>query len=373
MRPKILFVSNTAWNLYKFRLPLIKFLEDRGCDVLCVASKDDFAKNLKKFINVKIDRKSLNPLKDLLLFYNLYKIYKREKPDLILHWTIKPNIYGTIAAYLAKVKSINTVSGLGYTFTKKGILQKIIQILYRIAFKFSSKVIFQNENDYKLFLDKKIVASDKATIIRGSGVDTKFFTPKIKRNKKNENFLFMLISRMLWDKGIKEFIQSARIIKRKYPKVKFYLIGPIDEGNPSSIPKEIIDEWVKEKVVKYLGFKNDIRKYISKADVIVLPSYMEGVPNILLEASAMEKPIITTDAPGCKDVVENNKTGLLVKPKDIKSLIVAMEKMINISKKEREKMGKLGREKVKKEFSVEIVIKNYLNVINQVLGYDTNI
>jgi len=297
-------------------------------------------------------------------------LYSKIRPDLILHYTIKLNIYGTIAAGILNIKSINVITGLGYVFLKKGILSIIVKILYKFAFKFSSVVIFQNKEDYEFLIQRKIVSKEKARIIESSGIDTSYFSPnfcvqsKIKRYK---DFTFMLISRMLWDKGIKEFVEAARILKKKRKRINFILVGSVDEGNPSGIPEKVIHNWEKEGVIKFKGFQKDIRKEICKADVIVLPSYREGIPRILLEACAMEKPVITTNTPGCREVVENGVNGFLVEPRDGGSLLKAMEKMLNLPVSKLREMGKQGRKMVIKRFKIESINSKYIEIINKIM------
>lgn len=372
---KFIFVSNMIWNLYNFRLPLMKYFINKGIKVIAIAPFDSFVQKLKKenieCIDLNIQRKGLNPINDLILLFKLYRIYKRMKPDIVFHYTVKPNIYGTIAAYMANIKSINTVSGLGYIFVRKSLLQFIVKFLYRIAFNLSSKVIFQNNADYELFIKNKLVSLKRATVVNGSGIDTNFYSPaNCKCQKRYSKFTFALISRLLWDKGVAEFVNAASVIKQRYLDTQFYLVGPIDKGNPATITMDNIKVWVKNKIIKYKEFISDVRKFICKVDVIVLPSYREGLPRILLEAASMEKPIITTDVPGCKEVVENDKTGFVVPPGDYLSLAKAMEKMIKISSSKREIMGKAARRKVKKEFDIEIVIKKYINIVKEILEYD---
>lgn len=365
---KIIFFSCISLNLYLFRFGLIKYLQGMGYDVTVAAGYDKYSNKLikagVKFINLKINRKGVNPIKDIILFFNIIKIILNEKADIVINYTIKPVIYTSLAGWFLKTKIINVITGLGYVFIKKSILEKLVRIFYKIAFIRVNKVIFQNNDDLKFFLDEKIVSKEKSGVILSSGVNTAYYAPvKIKNRTKAVTFLF--IGRLLWDKGIREFIESAEIVKKKFPEAKFDILGWLDKGNPSAVSKAYIKE--KSGVINYLGITEDVRDYIGKTDVVVLPSYREGVPRSLLEAASMEKPLITTDAVGCREVVDNNINGLLVTVKDVKSLSNAIIWMIKNPQK-RVKMGRNGRKKMIKEFDEKIVVKKYYKVIMDTLN-----
>ena len=369
---KIVLSSNTSWSIYNFRLNLARTLKEKGYKVIIVSPYDKYSDKLSKefeYYNIFINRKGTNPIEDLKTFLMYYKIYKKVKPDIALHYTVKPNIYGTFACTLLGIKTIVSITGLGYPFTNPGLVTKIVKLLYKTALSKADIVLFQNKSDYELFIRERLVDSSKCDILPGSGVDTQFFSPLI-IEKKDKIFRFLLIARMLWDKGIGEYVEAARIIKSKYPNVEFFLMGAIDEGNPKAISQIQIEKWEKEGIIKYLGVreKEDVKKEIAKADCVVLPSYYrEGIPKILLEAASMETPVITTDAPGCREVVDDGINGFLCKPKDSKDLAEKMEKMMNLPEEERIKMGKKGREKVIKCFDERIVIHKYLDAINKIL------
>jgi len=373
---KILFLSNTSWSLYNFRLGLINELIKNGYKVICCAPHDKYSEKLTKqgsvFIPVKISRKGKNLINDLLLICNLYKIYKKEHPDLILHYTIKPNIYGSIAARLAKVKCINTITGLGYVFIKKNIITIIVKLLYKISFKYPEKIFFQNNDDLKLFLKNKIINKNKSILVNGSGVDIDYFSPYFcKEHKKNdENIHFIFIGRLLWDKGIGEYVKAAKIVNQKYKDVKFYILGVIDRGNPEGVPEKIVKNWQIIEYIKYLGETSDVRPFICKTDCVVLPSfYREGIPRSLLEAMAMEKPIITTNSVGCREVIEDGKNGFLIPIKNTIKLSEAMIKMIEITENKRKEMGEYGRKKAINEFDERIVINKYMKTIEEIILY----
>jgi len=369
---KIIIVSNTTFSIYNYRLSLIKTLKEKGFQVTVVAPCDKYVKKIKKegiaFLPLSnLNRKGVSPLRDFILFLEFVKIYSKEKPDMILHFTIKPNIWGSLACGILNIPSISVVTGLGYVFVfpsyyREGIPRAVLEA----SFKFSSKVIFQNPDDMKLFIQKGIVKLNKAKIIYGSGIDPEKFKPK--EVAKNENFTFIFIGRLLWDKGLKEIIEACKILKKKGYSFDFFIVGKIDEGNPNSISILDIEKWQEEKIIKYLGFQEDVKKYLIKADVFVFPSYYrEGIPRAVLEAMSMEKPIITTDSPGCRETVRDGINGLLIKPKDYIDLADAMEKIMKMPKEKLEKMGKESRRIVLEKFNEEKVIKQYIDTIIEVL------
>ncbi|MBC7320001.1 glycosyltransferase family 4 protein, partial [bacterium] len=342
MYPKILFVANVSKDLYNFRIGLMRALKERGFEIVCIAPKDSFSEKFTdegfRYISLEyLKREEKSLFRNLLLIWKLYEIYKGEKPLLVLHYTVKPNIFGNIASKLARVKSFSVVTGLGSFFVRKNIMQIFLKYLYRLSFSFTERVFFLNREDQDFFVKNKIVSPDKVVLINSEGINTGFFSPEFcKEVHKEENKLvFLLIARLLWDKGIKEFVESAEKVKERYPNTEFWLLGPIDRANPTAIPIETIKSWEGQGIIKYLGVVDDVRPLICQSDVVVLPSYREGVSRSLLEAISMGKPIITTDTAGCREVAEDGKNGLLVKVKDVESLINAMVRFIELSEKER--------------------------------------
>ncbi len=362
---KIIFVSNISWSLFNFRRGLMSEIRNRGHEVIFCAAYDDYTSKLQdlgfRYIPIALERKGTNILKDLFLFFSLIKIYKKEKPDWIYHNSIKPNIYGAIAAFLVGSRCINTVSGLGYLFIRKSMLSSLIKILYTLANKFAKKTFFQNKDDMKLFLDKGLIEKKKCALVAGSGVNTDYFKPGHKGHiiTTKKIFTFLYLGRILWDKGIGELIEAIKVLREKYSFLEVNFLGMIDKGNPAGVSQSQIQEWVKEGLIKYLGEVIDVRPFLDSCDCVILPSYREGIPKALLEASAMELPVITTDVPGCRDTVEHGVTGFLVKVKDSNALTKAMEDVITMTESQRKNMGKNGRAKVIREFSESSVIKAY--------------
>lgn len=360
---KIAIVLNTSWNIYNFRLNLVKALLEEGHEVIAIAPKDEYSPRLIEagciYEEVKMDSRGANPVKDIALTFELYRIYKSHSPDVILHYTIKPNIYGTFAASALRIPVINNVCGLGTAFLNKNLVSKIALWLYKLAFRFSRQVYFQNNEDKEFFISSKIINKTKAYLLPGSGVDFKRFVPQI-NNKNNGPFTFLLIGRLIHDKGILEYIDAIKILKLKGVNAKFQILGQIDEKHARGIKKELIDVWINEDTVEYLGTTDDVRPYINNADCIVLSSYREGTARSLLEAASSAKPIVTADVAGCNNVVQHNVNGFLCESKSAIDLARKMGDMLTLDKSLLDKMGKEGRKIVKSRFGEKIVIDKYL-------------
>ncbi len=384
---KITYAANDEWSLYNFRRSQIESALKKNWDVVCVCSEGPLVEHIKKFGVHKIlllrkYKKNAAPFTDLTLFFEFYHIYKQWKPEIVHQFSIKPVIYGTIAARLAKVPIIiNTTTGLGYVFAdkerKRKALRIIVSALYRLAGKLSDFIFFQNEDDKKLFINRKFVRKEKTSVVPGSGVDTQFYsqnninkriTEKIKKELKykTNQIIILMASRMLYDKGIAELAECFKRIKKIKPELRFLLAGPLVPGNPAHIPIEVIKKWQKENKIEYLGMRSDIRELIGLCDIVVLPSYREGKPKFLLEAASMGKPIITTDAPGCRDTVVNGENGILVPVKDVESLSKAILKLIN-NPELRRKMGEESRKKAEKEFDEKIVVNQTMKIYSQLI------
>jgi glycosyltransferase involved in cell wall biosynthesis len=369
---KIALVANTVWNIYNFRSGLIKELKKTGYSIHAIAPRDEYTDRLKKmgiqYHYIKMDSKSVNPLIDLLLFYRLIKLYKKIRPDIFLHFTIKPNIYGTLIAGFLKIPAVNNITGLGNVFLKRNFINFLVRFLYKISLSYASVVFFQNKADMELFTTNLIVSKKKTGLLPGSGVNIKDFIPLDKTRNDNKT-VFLLIARMIWEKGIKEFVEAAGYIKKQYKNTVFQLAGKLGVNNPSAIPAKRIKEWQAKGIITYLGHVDDIQEIIKDADCIVLPSYYrEGVPRVLLEAASMEKPIITTDNIGCREVVIDGINGYICKIKDSKDLAFKMVSYLKLPEKEKRIMGENGRKLVKSKFNENIVIKRYKNAILKVAG-----
>jgi glycosyltransferase involved in cell wall biosynthesis len=367
---KILVSVNTSWNIINFRLGLLQSLQTKDFKIIILAPEDKYSLSLKKYgfdyYSINMNNKGTNPIEDFQLIVRYYKILKKIQPDIMLNYTIKPNIYGTIAASILNIPIVNNIAGLGTLFTTENFITKIAKILYKYSQLKANYVFFQNKEDFQLFIEQKLVDKNKCDVLPGSGVDTFKFMPV--KKCMHEKIVFLLIARMLWDKGIGEYVEAARIIKRQYKNVEFQLLGFLDVENKTAISKDQMNIWISEGIIKYLGTSDDVRVEISNADCIVLPSfYREGTPRTLLESASMEKPIITTDNIGCKDVVEDEVNGYLCMVKNSQDLAKKIEKFICLTEFERLQMGKEGRKKIKKEFEEKIVIDRYTTIINKIL------
>jgi glycosyltransferase involved in cell wall biosynthesis len=364
---RIVFSSNISWSIYNFRRGLLNDFKKDGNEIFTVALEDEFSEKLQhlgyKHTNISINNNSKNPFKDIHLIYQYYKIYKKIAPDIICHNAIKPNIYGTIAAGMLKFPVVNNISGLGTLFIKNSISTKIAKLLYKVSQRKASIVFFQNNDDLQLFLKNKLITKDKCKLIPGSGVNTSLFVRNKEVNKENLNFSFLFIGRLIYDKGIMEYIDAAKVIKMKFSNIEFNVLGPIYDSNETAIKKSVLEEWVKDDYINYVGETDFVKEEMEKANCIVLPSYREGLSKVLIEASSMSLPIITTNVPGCKDVVIDGETGFLCKVKDSFDLAIQMEKMILLPKEELISMGVNGRKRAVEVFDEKIIINHYKDVI----------
>jgi len=365
---KILISVNTFWNIYNFRLELISYLMSEGHEVIAVASKDDYVSNLEAYgvrcHHIKLNAKGTNPFEDLYLIFQYHKLYSLIKPDIILSYTIKPNIYGNIAARLLKISSINNISGLGTLFIKPSLATYIVKFLYKFSLGSSAHIFFQNKFDQQLFIKNKLVKSDITSIIPGSGVDVQRFNFD---RVKNYGDKFLFVGRLLSDKGVFEYLNAAISVLKIHPEKEFLLVGELGSSNRTAMSKEQLEYFTNNFYqIKYLGKTDNILDVYKSVDVMVLPSYREGLSKSLIEAASMSLPIITTNVPGCKDVVENMVNGLLCEEKSKVSLEKAIFRMIDLKEKERLEFGANGRKKVFEKFSSKIVINIYHKKINDV-------
>lgn len=367
---RIVLSSNTAFSLYNFRLHLMRALKEKGYEVMAVSPEDEkYSELLRRefnFFAVKsLDRKGTNPIKDLKLFFEYFLLFRRLKPDLVINFTIKPNIYGSISAGLLGIPSISVITGLGYVFIRESWLTKLVKLLYWLAFRFNKAVVFLNSED---LITLRNISKDKSFLIESEGIDIKHFDSTLCRKAKKDEFTFLFVGRLLTDKGIYELIKAYEKLKKEKPKVKLIIVGSPDEGNPNSVSKGELEKWMKEGLIEWHGFQEDVRPFYCTANCVVLPSYREGIPRVLLEAMAMEKPIITTDAPGCKNVCVDGVNGFLVKPKDVESLYLAMKRMVELGDEKLREFGKAGRRLAEEKYSVEKIVREYINLIEAVLS-----
>ncbi len=367
----IVFVSNTAWSVYNFRLGLIKNLLLQGFRITIMACSDGYVNKIEAlgchFIPLKnLSLAGTNPAKDLQLYREFVSQFRKLKPDVVFLFTPKPNIYGGMAASWLNIKYINTINGLGYTFQQSGHLANLVIKLYYRALKKSTRVVFQNNDDRAFFLKHRIIKQNKSHLVPGSGVNTSLITPVIKT--PGDKFIFLLCSRLVVEKGIFEYIAAASELQKEFPHLVFRLIGKT-AIHPSAIEEEILRQYHNKGVIEYLEEVEDINAALNNIDVLVHPSYyMEGLPRILLEGLSKGLPLITTDSVGCRETVKHLENGLLVPSKDVNALKNAMRFMVNAEPSILRKMGALSREMAVSRFSEEIVIDEYL----QLLDFDQN-
>jgi glycosyltransferase involved in cell wall biosynthesis len=369
---KIVICLNTAWNLLNFRSGLIRALGANGYEVVALAPDDKYAASLKalgcRFVPLHMDNGGTNPVQDAILMWRFVRLLAHERPDVYLGFTVKPNVYGSLAAHLLRIPVINNIAGLGVVFGKRGMLVKVVRALYRLALGRSAKVFFQNKDDRQLFIAGALVNAELTDLLPGSGIDLNRFTLTAmpSANAMGEKFRFLLISRMLWEKGVAEFAEAAKLIRADWPQAECCLLGFLDVQNPGAISRAQMDALIASGLT-YLGASDDVRVQIAQADCIVLPSYYrEGTPRTLLEAAAMGRPIITTDAVGCREVVDDGVNGYLCKVRDAADLAQKMERMLALSPEQRLQMGQRGRAKMQAEFDEQIVIAKYLAAIEEI-------
>jgi Glycosyltransferase len=362
---RIAVVLNTSWNIYNFRMNFVTALLSRGYEVHTIAPVDDYTQYLREagciHHNVKMDSRGANPLKDSLLIGELYLIYKKIQPDVVLHYTIKPNVYGTLAATMLHIPVINNVCGLGTVFLKNNLVSAVALLLYKVSFRFAQKVFFQNPDDMKLFLDKKLVPAEAVDLVPGSGIDLSRFQPMPFR--RNKPFTFLMISRLISDKGVFEYIEAVKKLQSEGLNARFQLLGALDPEHKRGIQPAVVQSWIRDGLVEYLGTTNNVREFIERADCIVLPSYREGTPRTLLEAASSNKPIVATNVPGCNHVVQHNHNGLLCNLKDADDLAEKMLAMSNFDDETLKEFGQNGRSKIEAEFDESLVINKYLSAL----------
>jgi glycosyltransferase involved in cell wall biosynthesis len=370
---RIVIAANSAWNILNFRSGLILALKAAGYEPVVIAPVDPASEGRiaelgVERISIDIDRSGLNPIADFRLLLAYRKILRRLAPIVFLGFTVKPNIYGCIAARSLGIPAIANITGLGTAFIKSGPLTSLVTAMYRFALSRADVVFFENPDDRALFLEKKIVLTPQAQLIPGSGVDLERFAPAPLPSGPPK---FLLIARLLGDKGIREYAAAAGILKADLPRAEFQLLGPLDKANRTAISRAELERWMAEGAIDYLGETNDVRPFIRRASVIVLPSYREGLPLSLLEGAAMARPLIATDVPGCRQLVVEKVTGLLCEARNPASLALAMKQFAQMPSRKRSEMGAAARSVVEQHFSKKIVVDAYIKTVGLVTAQMT--
>jgi glycosyltransferase involved in cell wall biosynthesis len=378
-KKKIAVIENGLFSTYTMRDGLMQFLLKEGYEVTILTHTNSFVSQVEKtgLKVINIGSGNVNPVKVLKYIFNLYRALKRIEPDVCLTFSIRPAIWGNYITRYLKIPTVTNITGVGPLFTSKNLAYRIARSIYRPALSKTKKVFFQNFDDMDLFIENNFVRKEIAERIPGSGVDYLKFSPIDSNGRAHDHFIFLFIGRLIKDKGIFEFVEAARIIRKKYSNVLFNVVGPFWSQNLKSntITQSDLQNWIIEGIIDYQGEKKDVRKFIADADCVVLPSFREGTSNILLEGASMERPIITTNTTGCKEIVDDEITGFLCNVKDSIDLARQMEKMILLSGEERTIRGKKARQKIIKEFDKKIVLDAYQKAIQNIskdAGYEFN-
>lgn len=365
---KVVLCANSSWYIYNFRKNTIKAFREDGHQVFVVAPKDRYSTYLTElgaeYYEFKLDPTGLNLFKEMSVIFKLLIIYLDIRPNLVMNFTPKMNIYSTFPSVFVGAKVVNNISGLGVVFTADSFFSKFVSLMYRCTQIFAIKVFFQNKYDMDHFIARNIVPRNKCEYLPGSGVDLKRF---VVTDAPDDGVVrFVIVCRMLYEKGVGLLAEAAEYCKAKYGgRVEFRAVGFLDEKNAGAISKEAMNDWSVKGFLIYQGALKDVRPEIAVSDCVVLPSvYPEGTPKSLLEGAAMGKPIITTDMPGCSSVVDHEINGLLCRPNSLDDLIMNLEKLINMSHNDRCKMGLRSRELVEQRFDERIVIEKYLKCLD---------
>jgi glycosyltransferase involved in cell wall biosynthesis len=362
----ILITVNAAWNVLNFRRPIVAAMIADGHRVTVLAPHDDSVATLEglgcKVLPLEMSVKGLNPLQEVKLIARKRKVFRAERPDTIFSYTIKNNIFGALAARPLGIPFIPNVTGLGTAFLSGGFLQRIAEGLYRHAFRNLGVIFFQNEDDRDLFLERRLVTAQQARLLPGSGIDLTQFAAT-DYPPESDAPVFLMIARLLRDKGVIEYVEAARKVKAEHPRARFQLLGAVDAANRTAIDAATVKSWQEEGVIEYLGTADDVRPHIAAAHCVVLPSYREGAPRTLIEAAAMARPLIATDVPGCRAVVEDGVTGYLCKVRDGDDLAKSMNTFLALPQAEMAQMGLAGRAKMAAHFDQAIVVEAYRNAL----------
>lgn len=349
-----------------FRRGLVSRLLAEGYRVIVSAPRDEFTQRVIQmgceYRETEIDNHSKNIIKEAWLFLRCLRLLRRERPNCVLCFTVKPNVYMSLAARIMGIAYVNNITGVGVNLRNQSVTSKILRVLYKLSLGSSRRVFFQNLEDRKYFVENRLVDEDLTDRLPGSGISLVEFDV-LKRDDVS-NISFLMVARLLKEKGVEEYCRAAKLVQDRHPNANFKLVGPIVESSPSGISKDFLESLCLENGVQYLGQTDNIRSHLAKSACIVLPSfYGEGVPRSLLEAAASGLPIITTNETGCRDAIEDGITGFLCEAKNVNDLAKKMEVFLQLPQETKIAMGLKGREKMSKEFDEEIVIEKYLSAI----------
>ncbi|MEO4045290.1 glycosyltransferase family 4 protein [Hoeflea sp. CAU 1731] len=362
--------ANMAWNIWNFRRPVFTELLQRGCRVTVLAPPDECVANLQdagcSFVPLEMDVKGLNPIKDLKLVRAFRRHFLELRPDAVLSYTIKNNIFGAFAARLAKVPFIPNVTGLGTAFLSGGMLQTVAELLYCSSYRGLPVVFFQNDDDRDLFLKRRLVRPEQTQLLPGSGIDLVRYAAA-PLPAENQPPVFLMIARLLRDKGVYEYVEAAARVKERFPKARFQILGAIGADNRTAINVSEVDVWINDGLIEHLGTTDDVRPHIANAHCIVLPSYREGAPRTLIEGAAMARPLIATDVPGCRSIVDPGESGYLCEVKSGSSLAEACLRFLDQPYTAKIAMGAAGRRKMERQFEERIIIDSYFAALRNMV------
>lgn len=365
MKPKLLLSVNSAWNIANFRSGLVRALQAEGWDVVAAAPADEHVERVRalgcRFIDLPMDNGGTRPWRDLTLYRAYKALLREERPEVFLGFTIKPNVYGSLAAQSLGIPVINNIAGLGTAFIGRTWLRPVARALYRHALRRSHRVLFQNEDDRRYFVDAGLVVPAQTDRVPGSGIDLTAFAPlPLPPRGPSDPVRFLFVGRVLRDKGIVEFVEAARQLRAAAACAEFAILGPLATANRSAVSQADVDAWVAEGVVRYLGVADDVRPFVAAAHCVVLPSYREGVPRTLLEAASMGRPLIATDAVGCREVVDDGVNGYLARIGDSGDLADRCARFAAASPAAQGRMGLASRTKAEREFDERRVFAKYI-------------
>lgn len=372
--PKLLYLITEDWFFCSHFLERAVAARKAGYDVLVVTRVRAHGEVIRaaglRLLSLEMERGGLNPFADIGVLWKLVRLYRAERPDLVHHIALKPILLGTFAARLAGIKRIvNALVGMGFVYASRRPLARLLRPALQVLLKLSlnprgSRVVLENEDDMRDFIAMDLIRTEDAVLIRGAGVDTQLFQP-VPRTAATP--VIMLVARMLWDKGVGEFVEAARMLKKRGVDARFVLVGAPDVANREHIPEPILMQWQQEGVVEWWGARERIHEILNEADMACLPSYREGLPKALLEAMAAGLPCVTTDVPGCRSVVTDGDNGLLVPARDAYALCEALSKLI-VDADLRQRMGRRGRTRAEEEFTSEHVIAGTLATYRELLA-----
>lgn len=381
-RPVVALTANTAWNLAHFRAPLLRAFAARGAVLVALTPADAAVKKLQDMgctvAPLPIPAHGRNPWSDVVLFWSYLRLLRRYRPAVLLSFTVKPNIYGGLAARCLGIAQIGNISGLGTAFIEGGWLGRLVGILYRLGLGGARTVFFQNPDDRNFFLQRRLVRHRQAGLLPGSGVDLRHFAPMANPSTDGQDsivgqrhFVFLFVGRLLGDKGLMELVQAFELLQQQLvqeahsglPAACLKILGPDGGTNPTAITSQLLSQWRQDPRLELLGHVEDPRPCIVQADCVVLPSYREGTPRSLLEAAAMGRPLIATDVPGCREVVRDGQNGLLCRVKDPQDLARVMLTMMKLSDAQRQAMGLASRQLAEAVFDENRVVEKYLQAM----------